>query len=48
MIQLVRPSEADVLNAPPVILQQEDDPVLARSLERYLQMGRPTGYAGSA
>jgi chromosome segregation protein len=43
MIQLVRPSEADVLNAPPVILQQEDDPVLARSLERYLQMGRPSG-----
>jgi hypothetical protein len=40
MIQLVRPSEAYVLNAPPVILQQEDDPVLARSLERYLQMGR--------
>jgi hypothetical protein len=40
MIQLVPPSEAYVLNAPPVILQQEDDPVLARSLERYLQMGR--------
>ncbi|MGH3246535.1 MAG: hypothetical protein ACRDOI_10030 [Trebonia sp.] len=48
MIQLVRSSEADVLNAPPVILQQADDPVLARSLERYLQMGRPTGYPGPA
>jgi hypothetical protein len=42
VIQLVRASPGDVLNAPPVVLQEDDDPVLARSLERYLQMGRPT------
>jgi hypothetical protein len=46
MIQLVRASPQDVLNAAPVVLQQEDDPVLARSLERYLQMGRPGTNAG--
>jgi hypothetical protein len=48
VIQLVRASPADVLNAPPVILQQEDDLMLARSLEQYLQMGRPTGRTGPA
>jgi hypothetical protein len=48
VIQLVRSSPGHVLNAPPVILQEEDDPVLVRSLTQYLQMGRPTGHAGSA
>jgi hypothetical protein len=48
MIQLVRASTQDVLNAPPVILQEEDDPVLARSLERYLLMGRPGAHASLA
>jgi hypothetical protein len=46
MVQLVRTSLQDVLNAAPVVLQEEDDPVLARSLERYLQMGRPGTNAG--
>jgi hypothetical protein len=46
VIQLVRASPEDVLNAPPVILQEEDDPVLAQTLQRYLQMGRPTDHAG--
>lgn len=46
MIQLVRASPQDVLNAVPVVLQEEDDPVLARSLEQYLQMGRPGTNAG--
>jgi len=46
VIQLVRASPEDVLNAPPVILQEEDDPSLAQLLQRYLQMGRPTDHAG--
>jgi len=41
MIQLVRASSTHVLNAAPVILQQDDDPALIRSLEPYLRMGRP-------
>jgi chromosome segregation protein len=48
MIQLVRTSPEHVLNAAPVVLQEEDDPVLARSLQRYLQMGRPTGHTRPA
>ena len=48
VIQLVRTLPGEVLNAPPVILQEEDDPVLAQSLQRYLQMGRPTGHTGPA
>jgi hypothetical protein len=42
MIQLIRASPADVLNAAPVILQEDDDPALIHSLEPYLRMGRPT------
>jgi ABC-type branched-subunit amino acid transport system ATPase component len=41
MIQLVRASSTHVLNAAPVILQEDDDPALIRSLEPYLRMGRP-------
>ena len=48
MIQLVRTSPEDVLNAAPVVLQGEEDPVLARSLQSYLQMGRPTGHTRPA
>ena len=44
MTHLVRISPEDTLNAAPVVLQEEKDPVLARSLERYLQMGRPTDH----
>jgi hypothetical protein len=46
VIQLVRASPGDVLNGPPIVLQEDDDPVLARSLQWYLQMGRPTDHAG--
>ena len=48
MIQLVRTSPEYVLNAAPVVLQEEEDPVLARSLQPYLQMGRPTGHTRPA
>ena len=48
MIQLVRVSTQGVLNAPPVILQEEGDPALVRSLEQYLLMGRPGSHASSA
>lgn len=48
MIQLVRASTQGVLNAPPVILPEEGHPVLARSLEQYLLMGRPGAHASSA
>ena len=47
IIQLVRVSTQDVLNAP-VILQEEGDPVLAWSLEQYLLLGRPAAHASSA
>jgi hypothetical protein len=47
VVQLVRASPGDVLNAPPVILQEEDDPMLAQSLHRYLQMGRSTPSEGA-
>jgi hypothetical protein len=48
MIHLVQVSAQDALNAPPVILQEEGDPVLVRSLEQYLLMGRPGAHASSA
>jgi len=44
MTQLVRTSSEDVLNAAPVVLQGDEDPMLARSLQPYLQMGRPTDH----
>ena len=47
VIQLVRSSQEEVLNEPPVLLQEDDDQVLAQLLEQYLQMGRPTGRSGS-
>jgi hypothetical protein len=48
MIGLVRASRENLLNAPPVILQEEDGPVLTWSLEQYLQMRWPTGRNGPA
>jgi hypothetical protein len=44
----VRASRENLLNAPPVILQEEDGPVLTWSLEQYLQMRWPTGRNGPA
>ena len=46
IIQLVRVSTQDVLNAP--VILQEGDPVLAWSLEQYLLLGRPGAHASSA
>jgi hypothetical protein len=41
VIQLVRVSDEEPLNAPPAILWQEDDPAIIEALGPYLQMGRP-------
>jgi len=41
MIQLVRSSLKDALNAPPVIIQGEEDRGIAEALGSYLRMGRP-------
>lgn len=41
VIQLVRVSDEEPLNAPPAILWQEDDPATIEALGPYLQMGRP-------
>jgi hypothetical protein len=40
VIQLVRISDEEPLNAPPAILWQEDDPAIIEALGPYLQMGR--------
>lgn len=45
MIQLVRSSPGDALNAPPVI-QAEEDREIAETLAPYLRMGRPDPSSG--
>lgn len=45
MIQLVRSSPKDALNAPPVIIQGEEDRSIVEMLMPYLRMGRPEALA---